>query len=96
VPALKLLKLPPPVAELWDWQMDAACRDVDGALFFYPDNERGEAREDRVAAAKRICAACPVQARCRRYALEAGEPYGMWGGLTEEERRAARSDRRVR
>ncbi|MGX6509368.1 WhiB family transcriptional regulator [Rhodococcus sp. SJ-2] len=96
MPALKLLKLPPPVAESWDWQMDAACRDVDGAIFFHPDNERGEPREERIEAAKRICHSCPVSMQCLRYALESGERYGVWGGMTEEERKAARRRRVVR
>lgn len=96
MPALKLLKLPPPVTEEWEWQMNASCRDIDGSLFFHPDNERGEAREGRVAAAKRICEGCPVRRECLRYALESGERYGIWGGTTEEERRAARARRRVR
>ncbi len=76
--------------------MDAACRDVDGAIFFHPDNERGEPREERVAAAKRICQVCPVRAQCSSYALESGERYGVWGGMTEEERKATRRRRVVR
>lgn len=96
MPALKLLKLPPPLTEEWEWQSDGLCRDADGSLFFHPDNERGEARESRVVAAKQICAACPVRRQCLRYALESGERYGIWGGMTEEERRAARARRRVR
>lgn len=96
MPAPKLLELPPPVAASWQWQMDAACRDVDGALFFHPDNERGEARENRMAAAKNVCRHCPVRARCLQYALESGERYGVWGGLTEEERAGIRMSRRAR
>ncbi|MCK0092041.1 WhiB family transcriptional regulator [Rhodococcus sp. F64268] len=76
--------------------MDAACRDVDGAIFFHPDNERGEPREERIEAAKRICRSCPVSMQCLRYALESGERYGVWGGMTEEERKAARRRRMVR
>ena len=93
MPAPKLLKLPPPVSESWSWQMDSACRDVDGAVFFHPDNERGEARESRMAEAKRICGGCEVRAQCLDYALESGERYGIWGGMTEDERRAARRRR---
>lgn len=93
MPALKLLKLPPPVSESWDWQMEGACRDVDGALFFHPDNERGEARERRVAEAKRVCGGCAVRQMCLSHALEVGERHGVWGGLTEEERRNLRRRR---
>ena len=39
-------------------------------------------------AAKAICATCPVLEQCREYALSAHEPYGIWGGMTEEERAA--------
>lgn len=96
MPAPKLLELPPPVAQAWEWQLDARCRGIDGSLFFHPDNERGSARESRVAAAKQVCASCPVRRACGRYALESGERYGIWGGMTEEERRAARARARAR
>jgi WhiB family redox-sensing transcriptional regulator len=89
MPAL-LLKLPRPVAESWDWQLDAACRDADPAVFFYLDNERGEPRADRVRAAKKICLRCPVRARCLNYALDARETHGIWGGYTGDERRKLR------
>lgn len=85
------LKLPQPISESWDWQIRARCRGVDPAVFFHPDNERGDARRHRVGTAIRICRVCPVQAECRRYALEAGERYGIWGGLPEDERRAGAS-----
>jgi WhiB family redox-sensing transcriptional regulator len=39
-----------------------------------------------VATAKAICAACPVLAQCRDHALKTREPYGVWGGLGEEDR----------
>ena len=42
----------------------------------------------RDAAAKAVCASCPVLAQCRAHALEVREPYGVWGGLTEDEREA--------
>lgn len=87
MPAPKLLTLPPAITESWDWQLQAACRDADAATFFHPENERGEARTDRVRAAKRICQSCPVLTQCLRHALEAGERHGIWGGMSEEERR---------
>lgn len=79
-------RLPVPVAEAWDWQLRAACRDVDVAMFFHPDRERGPNRAARDAEAKRVCARCPVIAECRRHALAVQEPYGVWGGLSEAER----------
>jgi len=55
-------------------------------MFFHPDGERGPRRRARELAAKAVCASCPVIAQCRAHALAAQEPYGIWGGLTEDER----------
>lgn len=79
-------RLPGPVADMWDWQLHGACRDADPRLFFHTDGERGAARRDRDAAARAICATCPVIEQCRRHALRVREPYGMWGGLSAEDR----------
>jgi len=79
-------RLPVPVTAVWDWQMRGACRGMDSALFFHPEGERGPARADREAHAKRICGSCPVLVQCRSHALAAHEPYGVWGGLSESER----------
>lgn len=68
------------------WMADGACRRVDPELFYHPVNERGESARQRDAYAKAVCGNCPVAAQCLAYALEAREPYGVWGGLTEEER----------
>ena len=84
----EISRLPGPVADLWDWQLRGACREADPTLFFHPEGERGPARRNRDAAAKAICAACPVIAQCREHALAVREPYGVWGGLTEDEREA--------
>ncbi|MDP4666820.1 MAG: WhiB family transcriptional regulator [Candidatus Nanopelagicales bacterium] len=81
-----LSRLPGPNADFWDWQLDSACRGLDSDIFYHPDGERGSARERRVATAKAICAACPVMAQCRAHALKTKEPYGVWGGLGEEDR----------
>ncbi|WP_122819890.1 WhiB family transcriptional regulator [Varibaculum vaginae] len=80
-------RLPGPVADLWEWQYQGACRDLDTEQFFHPEGERGGTRKRRDDAAKAICAQCPVITECREYALAAQEPYGIWGGLTMEERR---------
>jgi WhiB family redox-sensing transcriptional regulator len=79
-------RLPSPVAEIWDWQLHAACRDLSTSLFFHPENERGSARNQREERAKAVCRECPVMAQCREHALRVREPYGVWGGLTETER----------
>lgn len=76
--------------ELSSWRLRAACRSVDSAVFFSPDAERGRAREAREARAKAICARCPVIRECAAYALTAGERYGVWGGLSEQDRLALR------
>lgn len=81
-----LTRLPGPNADFWDWQMQAACRGMDSEVFFHPDGQRGSARAQREQAAKQICASCPVMQQCREHALKVREPYGVWGGLTEDER----------
>ncbi len=63
-------------------------------LFFGPDGERQADRERREAMAKNVCADCPVRARCLDHALTAGERYGVWGGLDENERAAETRRRR--
>jgi WhiB family redox-sensing transcriptional regulator len=79
-------RLPKPVASNWEWQYEGACRSLPTEMFFHPDGERGPRRKARENAAKAVCATCPVIAACRAHALAAQEPYGIWGGLTEEER----------
>ena len=64
---------------------DAACRDVDPELFF-PDGDIRSARA-QVKTAKLICRGCPVSATCLNWALASGQEAGIWGGLTEDERR---------
>lgn len=67
------------------WRDDAACFGVDPEVFF-PENDDYEG----VHAAKMVCARCPVRADCLDYALTRGERGGIWGGLTEKERRRVR------
>jgi len=78
--------LPRPIASAWEWQQDAACRDLPTEMFFHPDGERGPNRRNRVNAAKAVCATCPVIQACRKQALQLHEPYGIWGGMSEEDR----------
>ena len=68
-----------------DWRRDAACRDADPELFF-PDGDISSARA-QVKTAKFICQGCPVSATCLNWALASGQEAGIWGGLTEDERR---------
>jgi WhiB family redox-sensing transcriptional regulator len=69
------------------WQHQAACRGVRVELFF-PLVEQ-EADE-----AKAVCASCLVQDPCLEAALVAGETFGVWGGLTPQERRSLVAKRR--
>ena len=70
----------------WFWQDLASCRTADPELFYHPQNERGLRRIRRERAAKAVCAGCPVRPECADYALRAREPFGVWGGFSEEER----------
>lgn len=79
-------RLPMPLQDTYDWQYDGACRAVDPETFFSPDAERGPRRRKREAAAKALCAVCPVIDACRDHALRVQEPYGVWGGLSINER----------
>lgn len=83
-----LSRLPGPIADVWEWQLAASCRGEDPSLFFHPEGERGSARLARERTAKTICAGCPVRRECARHALQVREPYGVWGGLSEEDREA--------
>ncbi|HEU0132779.1 MAG TPA: WhiB family transcriptional regulator [Mycobacteriales bacterium] len=70
------------------WRVDALCRGDDAVHFFAPNHmERKEEKDAREARARALCARCPVQDLCLDYALGAGEPHGIWGGLNELQRR---------
>jgi WhiB family transcriptional regulator, redox-sensing transcriptional regulator len=84
-----LSRLPGPIADIWEWQLQGACRTSDPDLFFHPEGERGPRKARRDEAARAVCAGCPVLAQCRAHALAVREPYGVWGGLTEDDREAA-------
>jgi len=71
-----------------NWRSAAACRSVDPELFF-PVSATGKSLE-QATEAKRICAGCRVQRECLSFALRTLQPYGIWGGTTEEERAIAR------
>jgi WhiB family transcriptional regulator, redox-sensing transcriptional regulator len=67
------------------WRSSAACRLSDPDLFF-PISSAGIAQRE-VAEALAVCARCPVRAACREFALRTRQQHGIWGGLTEHERR---------
>ena len=89
----EISRLPGPVMDLWEWQYEGACRDADPTLFFHPKGERGSARRRRAEAAKAVCATCPVLDACRAHSMAVREPYGVWGGLSEDERTAVLAER---
>lgn len=62
------------------WQERALCAQTDPETFF---PEKGGSSSE----AKRICAGCPVKGECLEYALDRGERFGIYGGLSERERR---------
>jgi WhiB family redox-sensing transcriptional regulator len=66
-----------------DWRAFAACSGKDPDLFFAPG-----AIEHKMA--KRICRGCPVRMECLAYAMEEPVDHGVWGGMTERERRRYR------
>jgi WhiB family transcriptional regulator, redox-sensing transcriptional regulator len=66
--------------EAEEWQERALCAETDPEAFF--PEKGGSTRE-----AKRICSGCEVRAQCLEYALAHDERFGIWGGLSERERR---------
>jgi WhiB family redox-sensing transcriptional regulator len=69
-----------------DWRHRALCRDEDPELFF-PIGSTGPAL-DQIDEAKQVCKRCPALEPCLAWALESGQDAGVWGGLSEDERRA--------
>jgi WhiB family redox-sensing transcriptional regulator len=67
-----------------DWWRSAACQEADPELFFpVARYGPGASETDR---AKAVCAACSVRRQCLQYALATRQMYGVWGGMTEDER----------
>ncbi|WP_420452748.1 WhiB family transcriptional regulator [Ilumatobacter sp.] len=75
----------------YDWRDDAVCRDTDPALFF-PVGTTGNALV-QIDHAKDTCGQCTVAQECLGFALDTNQDSGIWGGLTEEERRVIRRRR---
>lgn len=69
------------------WQDLAACRDIAVELFFPPAEQESDI-------AKAVCSNCTVREPCLDFALAEGERFGIWGGLTSQERRSVAAKRR--
>ena len=76
----------------WDdanWRDNAACRHADPELFF-PVGTTGDAIDDTEAAIG-LCRRCPVRAQCLEFAMVTNQRDGIWGAMSEEDRRRMRS-----
>lgn len=76
-----------PLAE--PWQEAAACKTLPLEMFFPPAEQEADA-------AKSICSGCTVREPCLEAALAAGERFGIWGGLSSDERQGIAARRRAR
>ncbi len=77
-----------------DWRSLAACIEEDPELFF-PVGSTGPAVE-QAEEAKRVCARCNVREPCLEFAIATNQDAGVWGGLTEDERRTLKRARQRR
>jgi WhiB family redox-sensing transcriptional regulator len=82
---------PVPTSDRHAWHLQAACRGEFGSAFYPPAHAEGrEEKLHRERAAKAVCAGCPVQVECLDHAVTHDERHGIWGGLTDAERRHLR------
>jgi WhiB family redox-sensing transcriptional regulator len=75
-----------PIHDQWEWQYEGACRDADPESFFLEPNMRGLNKRTKELNAIKICNTCPVKQACLDHALSIPEYFGVWGGMTEEQR----------
>lgn len=71
----------------WEWQDRAACDLDTHHLFFREYKERKSINSAKDSSAKSLCASCPVRRKCLDHSIVFRESYGLWGGVTEEDRR---------
>lgn len=71
-----------------EWMHAAACRGMDPELFF-------PARGEGIDTARHVCRSCDVRAECLAYCMSLDEHHGIWGGLSERDRRQLRRTRRL-
>ena len=75
-----------PIHDKWEWQYDGACRGSDPEQFFLDPNMRGLNKRTKELNAIKVCNTCPVKQACLDHALSVPEIFGVWGGMTEEQR----------
>ena len=75
-----------PLLDNYEWQQHGACVGLDTNIFFPESSLRGKAKAEAAAKAKAYCKTCNVREQCLQFSLDMEEPYGIYGGLTEEER----------
>jgi WhiB family redox-sensing transcriptional regulator len=76
------------------WMDRALCAQVGGDGWFPDRGLTGDPADNAMSVfeAKQVCGRCPVRARCLEYALQNDERFGVWGGLSENERRRVRAE----
>lgn len=77
-----------PVFDEWEWQDLGACKDADPELFFLEHNLRTVEKRQKERAAIQVCKTCPVVQQCLAHSLAVPEFYGVWGGVTADQRMA--------
>lgn len=75
-----------PVADEWEWQYQGACKNVDPEIFFLEHGDRASTKIRKEQKALTVCRTCPVIQRCLEHALSVPELYGVWGGMTADQR----------
>jgi len=75
-----------PVYDEWAWQEQSNCRNADSDLFFLDPMMRGKEKRNKEQEAKKICKGCPVVQQCLNHALSIPEFFGVWGGMTADQR----------
>jgi WhiB family redox-sensing transcriptional regulator len=73
-----------------DWRHRAACLEEDPELFFPIGSSTSDSARAQIELAKQVCRRCEVQDVCLQWALDHGQDAGVWGGMSEDERRALR------
>ena len=78
-----------PIYDEWEWQERGNCSKVDDPeIFFLEHAERGKEKRKREQQALKICRSCPVIQKCLEHALSVPEFFGVWGGMTADQRNA--------